>query len=103
MRPSAVAPAPGGLERKLPLREERKEVGQQGRLVFESQAAYVTGADAPKGVQGVPFGPVVKNPPSNAGDAGSISGQRAEIPRAAGQQTCALELSLCALEPTRSN
>ena len=67
MRLSAVAPAPGGLERKLSLREERKEVGQQGRLVCESQAAYVTGADASKGVQGVPFGPVVKNPTSKAG------------------------------------
>ena len=74
MRLSAVAPAPGGLERTLSLREERKEVGQQGRLVCESQAAYVTGADASKGVQGVPFGPVVKNPTSKAGDAGSISG-----------------------------
>ena len=32
-----------------------------------------------------PGGPVVKNPPSNAGDAGSISGQGTKIPQAAGQ------------------
>ena len=32
-----------------------------------------------------PGGPMVKNPPSNAGDVGSISGQRTKIPRAAGQ------------------
>ena len=37
-----------------------------------------------------PGGPVVKNPPTNAGDAGSIPGQGTKIPRAAGQ------LSLCA-------
>ena len=29
--------------------------------------------------------PVVKNPPSNAGDAGSIPGQGTKIPHAAGQ------------------
>ena len=29
-----------------------------------------------------PGGPVVKNPPCNAGDAGSIPGQRTEIPEA---------------------
>ena len=32
-----------------------------------------------------PGGPVVKNPPSNAGDAGSIPGQGPKIPHAAGQ------------------
>ena len=32
-----------------------------------------------------PGGPVVKNPPSNAGDAGSIPGWGAKIPHAAGQ------------------
>ena len=35
-----------------------------------------------------PGGPVVKNPPSNAGDAGSIPGQRTKIPPALGQQKC---------------
>ena len=44
-----------------------------------------------------PGGPVVKNPPSKAGDAGSIPGGGTEIPHAAGQ------LSLCALEPTCRN
>ena len=32
-----------------------------------------------------PGGPVVKNPPSTAGDAGLIPGQGTEIPHAAGQ------------------
>ena len=32
-----------------------------------------------------PGGPVVKNPPSNAGDAGSIPGRGTKIPCAAGQ------------------
>ena len=32
-----------------------------------------------------PGGPVVKNPPSNAGDAGSIPGQGTKIPHAVGQ------------------
>ena len=32
-----------------------------------------------------PGGPVVKNPPSNAGDAGSIPGWGAKIPHATGQ------------------
>ena len=32
-----------------------------------------------------PGGPVVKNPPSNAGDAGLIPGQGTKIPHAAGQ------------------
>ena len=32
-----------------------------------------------------PGGPVVKNPPSNAGDAGSIPGRGNKIPRDTGQ------------------
>ena len=39
-----------------------------------------------------PGGPVVKNPPSNAGDAGSIPGRGAKIPHAAGQLTRAPQL-----------
>ena len=35
--------------------------------------------------QDFPGGPVVKNPPYNAGDAGSIPGQGTNIPRAMGQ------------------
>ena len=44
-----------------------------------------------------PGGPVVKNPPSNAGDAGLIPGQGTKIPHSAGQ------LSPCAAttEPMR--
>ena len=44
-----------------------------------------------------PGGPMVKNPPSNAVDVGSIPGQGTKIPQATGQ------LSLCALEPERRN
>ena len=44
-----------------------------------------------------PGGPVVKNPPSNAGDTGSIPGQGTKIPHVVGQ------LSPCATttEPVR--
>ena len=41
-------------------------------------------------VLGLPGGPVVKNPPANAGDVGLIPGPGAKNPQAAGQ------LSLCA-------
>ena len=34
-----------------------------------------------KNMRDFPGGPVVKNPPSNAGDAGSIPGQGAKIPQ----------------------
>ena len=44
-----------------------------------------------------PGGPVVKNPPSNAGDVDSIPGRGTKIPHAAGQ------LSPRALEPARHN
>ena len=49
-------------------------------------------------------GPVVENPPSNAGHMGSIPGQRTKMPRAAGQLSPSPELeSLCAMtaEPWR--
>ena len=39
--------------------------------------------ESPKG--DLPGGPVVKNPPSQVGDTGSIRGLRMKIPRAAGQ------------------
>ena len=38
-----------------------------------------------EGKRDFPGGPVVKNPPSNAGDTGSIPGQRTKIPHASGQ------------------
>ena len=44
-----------------------------------------------------PGGLVVKNPPSNAGDAGLIPGWGTKIPHAAGQ------LSPCALQPSGHN
>ena len=46
-----------------------------------------------------PGGPVVKNPPYNAGNAGSIPGQGTKIPHAAGQ----LSLHATATELTRHN
>ena len=56
--------------------------------------------------RGFPGGPMVKNPPSNAGDTGSIPGQGTKIPLAVGQLSlCAAArepmpqlLSLCSLE-----
>ena len=39
-----------------------------------------------------PGGPVVKNPPSNAGDTGSIPGRRTKIPHAVGQLSPTLQL-----------
>ena len=62
-----------------------------------------------------PGGPVVKNPPSNAGDAGSIPGQGTKIPYATGQQSPHItttelahlnELQLqspCTLDPAHHN
>ena len=44
-----------------------------------------------------PGGPVVTNPPSNAGDGGSIPGRGTKTPHAAGQ------LRSRALEPMRHN
>ena len=59
-----------------------------------------------------PGGPVVKNPPSNAGDTGSIPGQGTKIPHAEGQLSprastrepvCCKLQSPCALEPACHN
>ena len=47
---------------------------EDGECIFEK-----------KTVQGFPVGPVVKNPPSYAGDTGSVPGQETKIPHAAGQ------------------
>ena len=44
-------------------------------------------------------GPVVKNPPSNTGDVGSIPGRGTKIPRAAGQ----LSPHATTTEPERLN
>ena len=38
-----------------------------------------------KTYEGLPWWPVVKNPPCNAGGAGSIPGERTKIPHAPGQ------------------
>ena len=43
-----------------------------------------------------PYGPVVKNPPSNARDAGSIPGQGTKIPRAVEQQSPHATIRICA-------
>ena len=49
-------------------------------------------------LQGLPGGPVVKNPPSNAGDAGSIAAWGTKIPHATGQ----LSPRATTTEPMRS-
>ena len=63
-------------------------------------------------VRDFPGGPVVKNPPCNAEDTGSIPSQGTKIPHAAGQlNPCATTTELAcrklqsphALEPTRHN
>ena len=46
-----------------------------------------------------PGGPMVKNPPSNAGDAGSIRGRGTKIPHASGQ----LSTRAATTEPARLN
>ena len=45
----------------------------------------VPGISSKSQYQDFPGGPVVKNPPYNAGDVGSIPGQGTKIPDAAGQ------------------
>ena len=50
------------------------------------------------GLGDFPGGPVVKNPPSNAGDAGSISGRGIKIPHATGK----LSPHAATTEPMRS-
>ena len=50
-------------------------------------------------IRDFPGGPMVKNPPSKAGDAGSIPDQGTKIPHAAGQ----LRLQAATTEPTCHN
>ena len=50
-------------------------------------------------IWGLPGDPVVKNPPSNAGDVGSIPGRGTKIPHAVGQ----LSSRTAATEPTHHN
>ena len=52
-----------------------------------------------------PGGPVLKNPPYNVGDAGSVPGQGTKIPHATGQlePTCRKLQSPRALEPAHHN
>ena len=51
-----------------------------------------------KNYRDFPAGPVVKNPPYNAGDTGSIPGQGTKIPHAVGQ----LSPRATTTEPTRT-
>ena len=49
-------------------------------------------------------GSVVKNPPTSAGDVGSIPGLGTKIPHGAGQlNLCATTMEACALEPASCN
>ena len=51
-----------------------------------------------------PGGPVVKNPPSNAGNVGSIPGWGTKIPHAAGQLSLhTLERASCNRDPACRN
>ena len=53
-------------------------------------------------LQDFPGGPVVKNPPANAGDTGSIPGQESKVPQATrhlGPLTTATEPVLCNEKP----
>ena len=71
--------------------------------------------DSPRKAQFIwnfPGGPVVRNPPSNAGDAGSILGWETKIPRTSGQLSLSLKKPeslphhnswAWALEPTSHN
>ena len=64
---------------------EEKVVKSDNKYIFK-----ILGRD-------LPGGPMVKNPPSNAGDAGSIPGWGTKIPHTVGQ------LRPCALEPVSQN
>ena len=55
-------------------------------MFVKEETVFVTGETESKVSKGdFPGGPEVRNPPSSAGDAGSIPGQEAKIPRALGQ------------------
>ena len=71
----------------------------QGRhffLFFEVTASETIGG----GEENIPGGPMVKNLPANAGDTGSIPGQRTKISHAVGQLSpCAATTEPACLEP----
>ena len=64
--------------------------GNPPRLLVEMEIGAVTMGNSMEVSQNTknsdfPGGPVVKNPPSNVGDTGSIPGQGTKIPHAGGQ------------------
>ena len=77
--------------------EEKMQVSEE---YIQQSTTYVK----VKTFRDVPGGPVVKNPPSSAGDVGSIPGWGTKIPRAAGQLSCTPQLqNPHTLEPTHRN
>ena len=63
-------------------------VKEHGRDLLHNYASFMkpsTFLHLKNSIRNFPGGPVVKNPPSNAGDTGSIPGQGTEIPHAMGQ------------------
>ena len=59
-------------------------------------------AGGKKIITGLPWWPVVKNPPASAGDTGSIPGQESKVPQATrhlGLLTTVTELVLCNEKP----
>ena len=57
----------------------------QLRRPSKKKLKYKQSSVKSKSSRDFPGGPVLKNTPSNAGDAGAIPGRRAKIPHAAGQ------------------
>ena len=69
--------------RKMARRQRRrKNCGEKGR---ERKGRREERINTKLKGRDFPDGPVVKNPPSNAGDVGSIPGQGTKIPHASGQ------------------
>ena len=67
------------------LASKRRLTWPQSWVQLGGSARYSLGSHTKKVLTDFPRGPVVKNPPSNAGDAGSIPGQGTKIPHAMGQ------------------
>ena len=86
------------METKDGLRELHgsREVGES---IFLCGSERYSAFNMPRMSRDFPGGPVVKNPPSNAGDVGSIPGQGTKIPHATGQ----LSLSATTTELTCLN
>ena len=85
----------------------KEEGSKEGGSHVDKPSCIICGAQSKMKMQHFPRGPVVKNPPSNAGAVGSIPGPGAKILRAVGQLSppCMglAVLSPCVLEPMLHN